>query len=127
DEQAAALFAKQGLTPDLVQAYIAAAHHQKAVASKEATKAEILSGYATGFIPHDAAIANLGKLGWQPPEAEFELAMVDFRPAEQGLSQLQGMGYSPFEAWVLLSDALNAPVTDRPPPADVPTAYTQGP
>lgn len=45
--------------------------------------------------------------------------------AEQGLSQLQGLGYSPFEAWVALSNALNAPATASPPPPDLPTSYTQ--
>jgi hypothetical protein len=47
--------------------------------------------------------------------------------SDQGLSQLEGMGYSPFEAWVYLSDALKAPATSAMPPADIPASYTQGP
>lgn len=43
---------------------------------------------------------------------------------DQALSQLVGLGYSPFEAWVFL--ALHhgkAPLTTSPPASDVPTGY----
>lgn len=50
-----------------------------------------------------------------------------FITAEQGLSQLQGMGYTPFEAWVLLSDELGDKATPTAPPADLPASYTQSP
>jgi hypothetical protein len=44
--------------------------------------------------------------------------------AGQGLSQLEGMGYTPFEAWVLLADALNDNTFAPQPAVDIPAAYT---
>jgi hypothetical protein len=198
DAEGAALFAKDGLTPDLVAAYVAAAHHQKTAASKELTKADAIAAYIDGLLPEAGLASILQALGWAPAAAALEIAMAQFRAgkaqvtsavtnirsryiarkitkqvaadalaklgvatagqssyfavwdverqnlvarltpaqwatavkkgfvtAEQALSQLQGMGYTPFEAWVLLSDHLGSPATATQPTPDLPASYTQ--
>jgi hypothetical protein len=79
DEQGAALFKKAGLPDELVKAYMAAAHHQRVAASKELAKTDILAGYVDGLIPAADALTALGKLGWPPLSAQFELDIADFR------------------------------------------------
>jgi hypothetical protein len=79
DAEAAAEFTKSGLSPALSAKYVLAAHHQKTLASKELTKADILAGYIDGLIPHDQALAGLVALDWAPDAAKLELDMADFR------------------------------------------------
>jgi hypothetical protein len=197
DVQAAALFKASGLLPEMVTAYLAAAHHQRTAASKELTKADAIAAYMDGLLPRAGLLAVLTHLKWSPEAAALEVEMADFRkrkalissavtlirgkyvarkiakstataalaelgvsaagvsqylavwnverqhtvlrltPAQwakavkqgwikagQGLSQLEGMGYTPFEAWVLLADALNDNTFAPQPPVDIPAAYT---
>jgi hypothetical protein len=197
DAQAAALFKASGLLPDMVTAYLAAAHHQRTATSKELTKADAIAAYMDGLLPRAGLLTILTNLKWSPAAAELEAEMADFRKrkalissavnlirgkyvarkitkstttdalsklgvstagvsqylavwdverqqtvlrlsaaqwakavkqgwikADQGLSQLQGMGYTPFEAWVLLADALNDNTFAPQPPADIPASYT---
>jgi len=197
DVAAARWFKAAGLTPDLVQAYLAAAHHQKTAASKELTKADAVAAYMDGLLPQAGLLAVLKHLSWSDEAAQVELELANFRKAkalissavtlirsryvarkiakttatdaltklgvsvagvsqylavwdverqntvlrlsaaqwakavkqgwitaDQALSQLQGMGYTAFEAWVLLADTLNDNSFAPRPAADVPAAYT---
>jgi hypothetical protein len=79
DAQGAALFAKSGLSPELVKAYMAAAHHQKTAASKDLAKSDILAAAVDGLMSEADALNLLGKLGWSQQDAQLELDIAQFR------------------------------------------------
>lgn len=79
DAQAAVIYQKTGLSKEMAAVYITAAHHQKTAATRELTKSDVLTAYQDRLIPHDQALKLLVKLGWQAVDAEFELAVADFR------------------------------------------------
>jgi hypothetical protein len=77
--EAADLLAKQGLTPDLVKAYLAAASHGKTATHKALTEAQIVTLHEEGLIsPADAETALVG-LGFSKPDAGYILALADVR------------------------------------------------
>ncbi len=79
DDQALALFKASGLTQDLAEAYLHAAHHQKLAATKELSKADVEQLYRDQLISAADATAFLGPLGWTTQEIGFILAVQDFK------------------------------------------------
>lgn len=75
----AELLAKQGLTPDLVAAYIADATAQSAAADKELTRATIMDLYSARIINKTQCLGLLTALGYSDANAGYFVALSDLR------------------------------------------------
>jgi hypothetical protein len=188
DTQAADLLAKQGMTPDLITAYIADAHtmalseyrgatvaqvaqayYEQIITADEATPilealhvtptavkllllyedmqrdfqainsalSRVRSLYAARKITTETAKASLATLGlatstiseimerWQVENSVSvqtlsayvigEAVLYEALTVQEGLQELQNIGYTPFDAWVTLCAYSKAILPDRPP------------
>jgi hypothetical protein len=79
EAEALDIFRKSGLSEHLAAAYVANAHHQTTHASRELTKADVLTLYAEGVFSREQAAGELTNLAYPAPVIEFELEAADFR------------------------------------------------
>jgi hypothetical protein len=81
DAQAAAEFAKSGLTPEQAAAMIADAHSTAAQADKQLTQSSVIALYESRIIAHTDADQLLQALGYSADNAGYLLALADLRRA----------------------------------------------
>lgn len=77
--EADALYAKQGMTPDVVQAYALYGRVQKVAGSKLITESIILDLFVAGVMARPEALARLAELGYDTEEAGFVLESYQSR------------------------------------------------
>ncbi len=94
--QAAALFAKSGLSPELVTAYLHAASLTKTAKTKELSQSTVEALYRERLIPRAEAGAFLESLGYTAAEAELILELVDLQVAHHYLSTAVGRVHTLF-------------------------------
>lgn len=82
DTLALQLWEKEGLKPELAAAYLADAHHTKAAADKELTKAEIAQLYKDGKITEVQAEQLITKLGYSTANAALILSLANVQKAD---------------------------------------------
>lgn len=80
-EQAAALWARQGYGPDTIHAFLTEASHGKTTAARTLAKSDILRLYTDQVITRDAAKGMLTAHGWAAGDAEYELTVADLHEA----------------------------------------------
>ncbi len=78
-ERAAELLRKQGVPPDLIESYLTMASRERTAADRDLAKSEIISLYEAQAIAREQAQAMLVDLGYDEQEAEFLLALADYR------------------------------------------------
>lgn len=120
-EQAAALFAKSGLSPELTQAYLHAASLTKTAKTKELSQSTVEALYRERLIPRTEAAAFIEAIGYTAPETELILELVDLQVAHHYLSTAVGRVHTLFvghkigeaQARTLLADLkIDAPSVD---------------
>jgi len=79
DAQGLQLFREAGLTAELAQVYVNAAHHQRTQPDKELAKADVLRLYRDKLIDHKAGEGFLEQLGYRREFADWLLDLEDFR------------------------------------------------
>lgn len=84
--KAGELFAKAGLPPDLVTAYLASASRTKTAHAHQLTEATVSKLYADRIISRTQAAAFLVALAYAPAEAELILESLDLVAVERALS-----------------------------------------
>lgn len=78
-DQAAVLLAKQGLSPELVAAYLAPGATSKTAADKHLAKADVLSLYEDKLIGRPEAVRALQSLGYTAHDATLIIDLADLR------------------------------------------------
>lgn len=89
-DAAAALLAKQGLSPELVAAYLSSGSAQKTAPTKDLAQGTVTTLYRDRLIPVADATAMLVALGYDATEAGFILQIENLRVAHQFLSLAVG-------------------------------------
>ena len=84
-DQAAALLAKSGLTPELAQAYITDAQQQSATSELDLTLTDILDLYSANILPHDQTLAMVAALGYSQENAE---RLIELRQLRLAIAQV---------------------------------------
>lgn len=94
--RAAELLAKQGLAPDLVEAYLSSGSAQKTQAAKDLAQSTIVELYRDRLVKRDVARNMIEGLGYDPTEADFILAIEDTRVAARFLQLAVGRVHTLF-------------------------------
>jgi hypothetical protein len=89
-DQAAAILAKQGVTPDLQDAYLFAGSQQKTQGQRDLALGTITQLYQDRLVKLDDATAMIEALGYDATEAGFILALEDTKLAARFLSLAVG-------------------------------------
>lgn len=79
EAQAVKFYSWAGANPEVTAALIADAHHQRAAATHQLVKGEILALYADGGFTEAETLTELGHLGYDPATAALEVKAVDLR------------------------------------------------
>lgn len=85
DAQASALFAKAGLPPDLIHAYLSSSTRARTAHARTLTEATVTKLYTDRLIQRQDAAAHLVTLGYTAAEAELILESVDLAVIERAL------------------------------------------
>lgn len=88
--EGAALLAKQGLAPKMVEAYLRDASSQKTAATKDLAQSTITTLYADRLLTAKVAGDMLETLGYDADEAGFLLAIQDVKLAQRYLTAAVG-------------------------------------
>lgn len=88
--EATTLLEKQGLTPALAAAYLAASSKQKLAPHKALAEATVLALYRDRIIPRAQAATFLEALGWDATEAGYILSVEDLRLEERAITAAVG-------------------------------------
>lgn len=80
-DQAAIYLAKQGLTPDLIAAYLSPTHSQTAATDKHLAKTDLLALYADQLITPAQLTKGLTDLGYTAHDADLVVKLADVRLA----------------------------------------------
>lgn len=80
-DQAATYLAKQGLTPDLIAAYLSPTHSQTATTDKHLAKTDLLALYADQLITPAQLTKGLTDLGYTAHDADLVVKLADVRLA----------------------------------------------
>jgi hypothetical protein len=78
-DRAAELLTKQGLAPDLIQAYLSPGHTSATTADRALTKSDILDAYADGLMTKDQTIKALENIRFSAHDAELIVQLQDAR------------------------------------------------
>jgi hypothetical protein len=126
DDQALQWFMQTGLSQEAAAAYLADAHHQKTVASKQLAASTVTALYRDRLMSKADATANLVALKYSAEDAAFELALADFQAVDQAVRQAIAKIHSQFVAHKISDqDALTALNGVQIPPAHVAEVMTQ--
>lgn len=85
--RAAELLAKQGLAPDLVEAYLAKTTTSSAPTEHHLAKTEVTTAYADGILSKAEALAGLRALKYSEHDAQLVLQLVDIKVKASQLNQ----------------------------------------
>lgn len=85
-DRAAELLSKQGLAPDLVEAYLSSGAAQKTAAAKDLAQSTVTTLYRDRLISRGDAAAMIEALGYDATEADFILSIEDTRVSAQFLA-----------------------------------------
>jgi hypothetical protein len=85
--RAAELLSKQGLAPDLVEAYLAKAASTKTATEHHLAKSEVTAAYADGIMTKAEALKALAALRYSEHDARLVLQLVDLRVKTAQLTQ----------------------------------------
>jgi hypothetical protein len=120
DARALALFQKAGLSAEDAAAYVADAHHQRTQTERELTKSDILALYQERAIDAQQCEAMLAGLHFSAQDAQFLIAITDFRRAKAQLDSAVGKVRSLFiahkideRAVITTLDGLSVPPAQR--------------
>ena len=86
-DQASAMFAANGLSPELTASYMAAATNQKLAAHKELALGVIQSLYTDMAIDNATATGMVESLGYDASEASFLLELADLNRAQASINR----------------------------------------
>lgn len=84
--QASTLLAKQGLTPDLVAAYLTPATKTATTTAKTVSESNVIALYADGLIDKSKAVSMLVALKYPQADAELLIELQDFKVQSAQLS-----------------------------------------
>lgn len=87
DQQAVKLFQQSGLSPELADAYLADAKHQRTAAHKQLTLGIIEELYAEEAITVPQTRAMIAALGYDDSEISFILSANDLKRAQQAIQR----------------------------------------
>ena len=123
--QGLSLLEKQGLTPDLAQAYIADATHSKAATQKNISLTTVLGMYEAKQIDAPTATGFIVQLGYTAAEAAAELAYADFTRSHKGLTAAVNRVGAAYLAKKIDATQATAALAQLGVPGDAITQYIQ--
>lgn len=77
ESQAATYLAKQGLTADLIAAYLSPSVHSSSTAAKHLAKGEVLKLYTDQLISPEQAVTDLAAIGYNSQDAALEIELTN--------------------------------------------------
>lgn len=117
-DQAASLLAKQGLAPELVQAYLSKASSAHTTTDKHLAKSEITALYQDRLMGHGDALAALQAIGYDAHDAGLILQLIDVRRAAAAATAGVTRIHTLFEAGKLTEPQAKAALVKLDVPAD---------
>lgn len=82
-KRATDLLLADGYAPDVAQAMIASAHHEKTATARELTASQIVALYEEGGLSTEEAVAHLGEIRYEPDVAAELLHLADVRATKR--------------------------------------------
>lgn len=123
--QALTLLQKEGLTPELAQAYIVDATHTKATTQKQLSLTTVLAMYEAKQIDAPTATGFMENLGYTAAEADAELKFADYQRAHKSLTAAINRVAAAYLAKKIDSAQATTALQQLGVPADAVTQYIQ--